>query len=122
MGIAKSNIGFISKLFLAIALLVSLSGCGGGGSKAPVTFTFSVVNNSAFTVTEFYLSESTNPSWGPNRFTTSLPPGNTRVISGVSPCSVNFDFYGTNGAGVTWGPQFNALMPPCGGTFTLTLN
>lgn len=126
MGVAKSNIGLISKIVLAIALLASVYGCGGGGSSGGgSTFTFNVVNNSSTTVNEFYLSPTSDAFWGPDRFSTDLLPGNTRSITGVAPCGVSFDYYAINGTFaspvVVWGPG-SSMMPPCGGTFTLTLN
>jgi len=126
MGIAKSKIGFISKILIAIVMMASIYGCGGGGgSSAPTTFTFNVVNNSGITVHEFYLTPNTDPSWGPDRFSTDLASGSTRSITGVAPCGVLFDFYAINGTYaspiVWWGPGTD-MMPACGGTYTLTLN
>jgi len=115
----------LGKLLILAALIFTLQGCGGGGgnggSGSSTTFTFKVKNNSSYTVTAFYLSPSSSGSWGANQLTNPIAPGGSRTISGVSPCSFNFDFYATNGS-VTWGPSYNNAMPPCGGTFKLTLN
>lgn len=123
MGTTKSNNGFISKILIAIAMMASIYGCGGGGSShAPTTFTFNVTNSSSYIVQEFYLSPSSSTTWGPNQFSSPLAPGNTRSITGV-PCNVGaYDFYAySSSSGVTWPPAWDVTMPPCGGTYNLTL-
>jgi hypothetical protein len=122
MDTARSKIDFMSRALIAIVMTASIYGCGGGGGGGgtPTAFTFNVVNSSGLTATEFYLAPSSGTGWGANQFSTPLASGSTRAIGGVSPCSANYNYYATNGTAL-WGPQ-TSLMPPCGGTFTLTLN
>lgn len=120
MGTTKSKIGFISKLFIAIVMLASVYGCG-GGSSSPTTGTLRIINNSGITVTQAFVSPSSSSTWGADQLSPDLPSGSSRDIGGVA-CSGTFDFWATNSPGTTqWGPGYGYSMP-CGGIFPMTLN
>jgi hypothetical protein len=119
MDTARSRIRFISKMFIAIVMLASVYGCG-GGSSSPTTGTVRIINNSGVTVTEAFISPSTVGTWGADQLSPDLPSGSSRDIGGVS-CSVTFDFRATNSPGAQFWQGFGFSMP-CGGRFDMTLN
>ena len=119
MGTTKSNIEFISKMFIAIVMLASVYGCG-GGSNSPTTGTVRIINNSGYTLTEAFISPSNVSTWGADQLSPDLPSGSSRDIGGVS-CSVTFDVRVTNFPGAQAWEGYGFTMP-CGGRFDMTLN
>jgi len=121
MSTARSKIRLMGKMFIAIVMLASVYGCGGGSSSSATTGTLRIINSSGITATQAFVSPSTSASWGADQLSPDLPSGSSRDIGGVS-CSVTFDFWATNSPGATqWGPGYGYTMP-CGGIFNMTLN
>ena len=82
MDTARSRIRFISKMFIAIVMVASVYGCG-GGSNSPTTGTVRIINNSGYTLTEAFISPSTVSTWGGRTSLALICQAEVRGISAV---------------------------------------
>ncbi len=82
----KKYLVFRLLVVLVAALGLFAAGCGSdGGSSRSNPGSVAVTNGSIYSITELYITLSSDPSWGSNRITTSITSGSTRTISGLSP-------------------------------------
>jgi len=64
-------------LALGIIALLAMASC----SKDGATATMTVINDSSFIINEFYCTLSTNPDWGSNLLSGTIPSGSSQVFT-----------------------------------------
>jgi hypothetical protein len=76
------------------------------------------VNSSSFTISELYVSPSSSGSWGPDQLTSTIAPGGTFTLTGITPGTYDLRAVASDGT-TFW--QSMAVSITAGGTFTWTL-
>lgn len=76
---------------LSVLYASALVSCGGGSNTVrAANGTLRVFNNTTLSITVVNLDPVSQPTWGPNQLTSSIPAGGTRDITGVPPGQYDF--------------------------------
>jgi len=109
---------------LGTFIVAGLVACGGSRQHEPADAgvmtmgSVSVTNNTSLAINEFYMCRSSETKWGPNQFASPVPPGQSRMLTGVPPGSYDARALLADGYAMT----LSGFAVNAGSTTSLTVN